>query len=69
MGMFCSSTGCRKVCKSFTSISQSRGLGTCASKIIKLMEKAKILDNFYIPSRYPNGHPEELYQKNVNGSL
>ncbi|MBM4283822.1 MAG: HEPN domain-containing protein [Deltaproteobacteria bacterium] len=23
-----------------------------------LIEKAKILDNFYIPARYPNSHPE-----------
>jgi len=23
-----------------------------------LVEKAKILDNFYVPTRYPNGHPE-----------
>ncbi len=23
-----------------------------------LIEKAKVLDNFYVPSRYPNGHPE-----------
>jgi HEPN domain-containing protein len=23
-----------------------------------LVEKAKVLDNFYIPTRYPNGHPE-----------
>jgi len=23
-----------------------------------LIEKAKVLDNFYIPARYPNGHPE-----------
>lgn len=23
-----------------------------------LIEKAKTLDNFYIPSRHPNGHPE-----------
>ena len=22
-----------------------------------LVEKAKVLDNFYVPSRYPNGHP------------
>jgi HEPN domain-containing protein len=22
-----------------------------------LIEKAKVLDNFYIPARYPNGHP------------
>ena len=24
----------------------------------KLVEKAKVLDNFYIPTRYANGHPE-----------
>ena len=23
-----------------------------------LIEKAKVLDNFYVASRYPNGHPE-----------
>jgi HEPN domain-containing protein len=23
-----------------------------------LVEKSKVLDNFYIPTRYPNGHPE-----------
>jgi HEPN domain-containing protein len=23
-----------------------------------LLEKAKVLDNFYIPTRYANGHPE-----------
>mgnify|MGYP001559698451 FL=1 len=22
-----------------------------------LVDKAKVLDNFYVPSRYPNGHP------------
>ena len=24
----------------------------------ELIEKAHVLDNFYIPTRYPNGHPE-----------
>jgi HEPN domain-containing protein len=24
----------------------------------ELIEKAKVMDNFYVPSRYPNGHPE-----------
>lgn len=24
----------------------------------ELIEKARVLDNFYIPARYPNGHPE-----------
>lgn len=23
----------------------------------ELVDKAKVLDNFYVPSRYPNGHP------------
>jgi HEPN domain-containing protein len=23
-----------------------------------LVDKAKVLDNFYVPTRYPNGHPE-----------
>jgi HEPN domain-containing protein len=22
-----------------------------------LIEKGKVLDNFYVPTRYPNGHP------------
>ena len=24
----------------------------------QLIDKARVLDNFYIPTRYPNGHPE-----------
>ena len=24
----------------------------------ELIDKAKVLDNFYVPTRYPNGHPE-----------
>ena len=24
----------------------------------ELVEKGRVLDNFYIPSRYPNSHPE-----------
>jgi len=24
----------------------------------ELIEKGRVLDNFYVPSRYPNGHPE-----------
>jgi len=24
---------------------------------IELIEKSKVLDNFYIPARYPNSHP------------
>lgn len=23
-----------------------------------LVEKARVLDSFYVPARYPNGHPE-----------
>jgi len=25
---------------------------------VELVEKSKVLDNFYMPTRYPNGHPE-----------
>lgn len=24
----------------------------------ELVERARVLDNFYVPARYPNGHPE-----------
>jgi HEPN domain-containing protein len=24
----------------------------------ELIERSKVLDNFYVPTRYPNGHPE-----------
>ena len=24
----------------------------------QLIEKGRVLDNFYVPARYPNGHPE-----------
>ena len=24
----------------------------------EMIEKARVLDNFYIPTRYPNSHPE-----------
>ena len=24
----------------------------------QLVEKGRVLDNFYVPARYPNGHPE-----------
>ncbi len=24
----------------------------------ELIDRAKVLDNFYVPTRYPNGHPE-----------
>lgn len=24
----------------------------------ELVERKKVLDNFYVPARYPNGHPE-----------
>jgi HEPN domain-containing protein len=26
-----------------------------------LIEKARVLDNYYIPARYPNGHPESAH--------
>ncbi len=33
-------------------------LPATASPPSDLVEKGKVLDNFYVPSRYPNGHPE-----------
>jgi HEPN domain-containing protein len=24
----------------------------------ELVERGRVLDNFYVPTRYPNGHPE-----------
>ncbi|MBI4320181.1 MAG: HEPN domain-containing protein [Chloroflexi bacterium] len=35
-----------------------RELTTLASVPEDLVEQARVLDNFYIPARYPNGHPE-----------
>ena len=36
-----------------------------------ILEKAQVLDNFYIPTRYANGHPsgESLRTRFVGGSL
>ena len=47
----------------------TRGVGHVVSRLIDelpaaaatpagLADKARVLDNFYVPSRYPNGHPE-----------
>ena len=36
----------------------ARLLGELPSPPVELIEKAKVLDNFYIGARYPNGHPE-----------
>nr|WP_246110726.1 HEPN domain-containing protein [Thermosediminibacter litoriperuensis] len=33
--------------------------GICVKE--ELIEKAKVLDNFYIPARYPDSHPIRLY--------
>jgi len=35
-----------------------RDLPTTVNVPETLVEKARVLDNFYIPSRYPNSHPE-----------
>jgi HEPN domain-containing protein len=33
------------------------GLPSAVAASRELIDKAKVLDNFYIPARYPNGHP------------
>ena len=35
-----------------------RLLGELPSPPVELIENAKVLDNFYVGTRYPNGHPE-----------
>lgn len=36
----------------------ARLLGELPSPPVELIEKAKVLDNFYVGTRSPNGHPE-----------
>ncbi|HHW10126.1 MAG TPA: HEPN domain-containing protein [Firmicutes bacterium] len=35
-----------------------RELPECIQVPVELIDKAMVLDNFYIPSRYPDSHPE-----------
>jgi len=35
-----------------------RELPATVSVPADLVEKARVLDNFYVPTRYPNAHPE-----------
>jgi HEPN domain-containing protein len=32
--------------------------GSLPQSVARLAEKAKVLDNFYVATRYANGHPE-----------
>ena len=34
-----------------------RALPKTTANLEDLIEKARVLDNFYIPARYPNSHP------------
>ena len=65
MGVLRGSSGDEKGLKPASEV-RTGGMGTCCCAFIsgialftprKLLEKAKVLDNFYVPTRYPNGHP------------
>jgi len=67
MVLFCVTAGCREVCEGAPSRFQAGGMGAVVARLLRelpvsvpeaLIERAKVLDNFYVPSRYPNGHPE-----------
>jgi HEPN domain-containing protein len=67
MGLFRSPTGCRKGGEGPSFEPFTRGLGHVVARLLKelpiavpeeLIDKAKVLDAFYIPTRYANGHPE-----------
>lgn len=69
MGVLCGPSGRRESREGAPSLSWSGGLGPVISRLLRelpeavsvpdqLVERGRVLDNYYIPSRYPNGHPE-----------
>ena len=63
MGLLCCTTGSRKSGQGFTPSRRTEGAAQLLEKLPGtidvpelLVEKGRVLDNFYIPSRYPNGH-------------
>ena len=67
MGMFCCPAERGKGGQGTSSSFAPGGMGNVVARLLielpisvpeHLIVKAKILDNFYIPTRYVNGHPE-----------
>lgn len=67
MGMLRCITGCRKSRQSLTPPCRQEAWGHIIAQLFKelpdtidvpelLVEKGRVLDNFYVPSRDPNGH-------------
>ena len=67
MGLFRCATGWRKSGEGSSLSARTGSLGPRHSEAFAgapkpppedLVNKAKVLDNLYIPTRYPNGHPD-----------
>jgi len=69
MGLLYSAAGGGKTVKALHLYKHQEAWGHVVAKLLQelpdsvkppqeLIEKAKVLDNFYIPTRYPNSHPE-----------
>jgi HEPN domain-containing protein len=67
MGMLCCAPTRRKGREGLASLSRSGSLGHVVAKLLRelpidvpreLVERGSVLDNFYVPARCPNGHPE-----------
>jgi HEPN domain-containing protein len=67
MGVFCCSAGCEAV-KSLHLFLGQEAWGNVVRKLLEelpkaivipeiLLDKARVIDAFYIPTRYANGHP------------
>ena len=73
MGLLCGSAGGRKAVKALHLSLGQEAWGHVVARLLEelpgpkgpglrdvahLVEKAKVLDNFYVATRYANGHPE-----------
>ena len=67
MGLFCGSTICRKAVKALHLAFGQEAWGHVVARLLRdlpivvsgeMVEKAQVLDSFYIPTRSANGHPE-----------
>ena len=68
MGLFCCTTGCRESGQSASLRLKQEAWGPIVARLLSelpddltvpqdLVEKGRVLDNFYVPTRYANGHP------------
>jgi HEPN domain-containing protein len=68
MGLLCRPAGGRKGSQSIAPAIKTGSLGPLVARLLRelpqqitvpteIVEKGRVLDNFYIPTRYPNSHP------------